>query len=167
MSYFGWSKDWFDKDGDPNVSEGLIKRFVNRYFSTPRKCQDHAPLIMFFVRCRFCGNVQQHYILEDHVNFIYNPTSIDFFYIPGLENFVYNHDNTYTSLSSEVDCTRCYLVWNTKLEHLWHHQPSDLTKKYENINPQFESPLEETFWTAWKAKCRIALLPQYLIASIA
>lgn len=149
FAYFGWSKDWFDEAGDPKVGEILIKLFVNRYFAFPEDYdEDDIPLIMIFVKCRVCGSVQEHYTTETEED---------------ARKFIYNRDNFYISLE-KLSCTQCGLVWNRKLEEFWMYQSIHADEIYRHISPQFESPLEVSFWKTWKEKCpHIPLIPQYRI----
>jgi len=134
MPYFDWSEDLDDDD---------------------------AALILIFIKCRLCSHVQEHYVNESRANFIYNWAGKDNSFRHGAENFVYNSDNTYTSFSSEVVCSECYLTWSYSLERIWSNQVDEVIREYQNVNPQFDSPLEVYFWTSWKEKCPIALSPQY------
>ncbi len=164
MSYFGWPKDWFHRQNDTDINEMSIKSFVNRYFDFPEDWDcDDVPLIMIFVKCKFCGNVQQHYVRENRVNFLYNWASVNFYYAEDAENFVYNWDNTFTSFSYGVRCTECNLVWSYKLEQFWNEESFDPEEEYQHSAPQFDSPLEELFWVAWKTRCLVDLSPQYQV----
>lgn len=149
MPYFGWSEDWLDDLGRPKVGQTFIKFFVYRYFELPEDCgSDYEPLVMIFIKCRFCGCIKEHYTTEteeDALNYIYDWQS-----------------GTYTSLC-HIMCEECGIRWNHKLEMFWCENDATLEGIYRRLVVRFDSPLEEFFWENWKKKGRIVLMPQYRI----
>lgn len=157
MSYMGWSEDWLE-DGDPKVDEAFIKSFVNRYFAYPEDWDnDDVPLIMFWGRCITCGVVQEHFMRETE---------------EAWENYIYNWDNTYTSLS-DPECQECKHPYS----HSTYYQEDRMKlaeEEYQYLliydknekTLQFGSELEEYFWKAWRiAFPNFVLIPQYPISN--
>jgi very-short-patch-repair endonuclease len=152
-SYIGWSQDWFD-NGDPIVGESFIKFFVNRYFNYPEDWgEDDVPLIMIWVRCITCGNLQECFVHDTRED---------------GENFIYNNDNTYTYLI-DPECGRC----NHKVDlerqvkgriELAEEEYQYLTEWTKENKLHFESPLEDYFWKVWRVIIPdVTLIPQYKI----
>jgi very-short-patch-repair endonuclease len=166
MSYIGWSEDWFD-DLKPKVNETIIKYFVNRYFAYPEDWDDDdIPLIMIWVRCLMCGDVQEHFMKETEDEW---------------ENFIYNGDNTYTSLSNP-ECFICENITSfgrnnpekIKREIFLEKRKLLVEEEYQDLlayeatekKLQFESAIEDYFWKAWRTTFPdFTLISQYQIGS--
>lgn len=155
-SYIGWSEEWFDK-GDPKVDEVFIKFFVNRYFDFPEDVdEDDVPLIMVWIRCVTCGCVHEHFMKETEESY---------------QDFLYNKDNTHTSLS-RPECETCSgpRLYSPNLQD---ERSKMIEEFYEDLliyggerKILFESPMEEYFWKAWRTTFHnINLIPQYRIGN--
>jgi very-short-patch-repair endonuclease len=110
---------------------------------------------MIWVRCITCGFVHEHYIRET---------------VAEWKNFLYNRDNTYTSLI-EPDCLTCNNPASFN-ERLQKERSKLVDKEYQHLlvhelkekRLHFESPLEDYFWKAWRTTFpHFKLIPQYQI----
>ncbi|MFL5664885.1 MAG: endonuclease domain-containing protein [Ktedonobacteraceae bacterium] len=116
------------------------------------------------LKCRFCSHVQPYDVIEGTEFYIRSDYDFYHRYHSDKENFIDNGDGTFTSLSPNIQCNKCKVIWTKAIEWYWGKRECSEEKYFKRIW-RIETMQEKQFWDEWNKNCLIDLIPQYRIQS--